>query len=56
MTSRDREAGRKDLRETIRPVSNEADQTGLAVYNADEKDLTVVLRMGERVIYKTIPM
>ena len=37
------------------PVSSEADRTGLAVYNADDKDLTVVLKMGERVLYKTIP-
>ena len=27
----------------------------MAVYNADDKDLTVVFRMGERVLYKTIP-
>ena len=38
------------------PVSSEADQTGLAVYNADDKDLTVLLRMGDRAVYKTIPM
>ena len=37
------------------PASSEADQTGLAVYNADDEDLTVVLRMGERTLYKTIP-
>ena len=37
------------------PVSSEADRTGLAVYNADDEDLTVVLRMGERALYKTIP-
>ena len=37
------------------PVSSEADRTGLAVYNADDKDLTVVLKMGERALYKTIP-
>ena len=37
------------------PVSSQADRTGLAVYNADDKDLTVVFRMGERVLYKTIP-
>ena len=36
-------------------VSREADQTGLAVYNAGDKDLTVVLRIGERALYKTIP-
>ena len=39
----------------IVPVSNQVDRTGLAVYNADDKDLTVVLRMGERALYKTIP-
>ena len=39
----------------LAPVSSEADRTGLAVYNADDKDLTVVLKMGERVLYKTIP-
>ena len=37
------------------PVSSEADRTGLAVYNADDKDLTVVLKIEERVLYKTIP-
>ena len=37
------------------PVSSEADRTGLAVYNAEDKDLTIVLRMGERTLYKTIP-
>ncbi len=37
------------------PVSNQVDRTGLAVYNADDKDLTVVLRMGERALYETIP-
>ena len=37
------------------PVSNEADQTGLAVYNAADKDLTVVLRMGDVAVYKDIP-
>ncbi len=37
------------------PVSNEADQTGLAVYNAADKDLTVVLRMGKRAVSKDIP-
>ncbi len=37
------------------PVSSQADRTGLAVYNADDKDLTVVLRMGERALYKMIP-
>ena len=31
------------------------DQTGLAVYNAADKDLTVVLRMGDGAVYKTIP-
>ena len=37
------------------PVSNEADRTGLAVYNADDKDLTIALRLGERALYKTVP-
>ena len=37
------------------PVSSEAEQVGVAVYNADDKDLTVVLRMGERALYKEIP-
>ena len=32
------------------------DQTDLVVYNAGEKDLTGGLKMGERVIYKMIPM
>ena len=37
------------------PVSSEADQVGLAVYNAADKDLTVVLRMGEVALFKDIP-
>lgn len=37
------------------PVSNQVDRVGLAVFNADDKNLTVVFRMGERVLYKTIP-
>ena len=37
------------------PVSSRADRTGLAVYNADDKDLTVMLRIEERELYKTIP-
>ena len=37
------------------PVSNEADRTGMAVYNADDEDLTVTFRMGDRAVYRTIP-
>ena len=37
------------------PVSNQVDRVGLAVFNADDKNLTVVFRMGERALYKTIP-
>ena len=37
------------------PVSSQADRVGLAVYNADDQDLTVVFRIGERALYKTIP-
>ncbi len=37
------------------PVSNQVDRTGLAVYNADDKDLTVALTMGARSSYETIP-
>ena len=37
------------------PVSNQVDRVGLAVFNADDKDLTIVFRMGERALYKTIP-
>ena len=37
------------------PVSNQVDRVGLAVFNADDQDLTVVFRMGERVLYKAIP-
>ena len=36
------------------PVSNQVDRVGLAVFNADDKNLTVVFRMGERALYKTI--
>ena len=37
------------------PVSNQVNRVGLAVYNVADEDLTVVLRMGERALYKTIP-
>ena len=37
------------------PVSNQVDRVGLAVFNADDKNLTVVFRMGERALHKTIP-
>ena len=37
------------------PVSNQVDRVGLAVFNADDKDLTVVLRMGDGAVYKDIP-
>ena len=37
------------------PLSSSADRVGLAVYNADDQDLTVVLRIGQQEIYKTIP-
>ena len=37
------------------PVSQQVERTGLAVYNADDKDLNVVLRMRDRALYKTIP-
>ena len=37
------------------PVSNQVDRVGLAVFNADDKNLTVVFRMGERALYKTLP-
>ena len=37
------------------PVSNQVDRVGLAVFNTDDKNLTVVFRMGERALYKTIP-
>ena len=36
-------------------VSSEADRTGMAVYNADDEDLTVTFRMGDRAVYRTIP-
>ena len=37
------------------PVSSRVDRVGLAVYNAGGEELTVVLRVGNRVLYKTIP-
>ena len=37
------------------PRKQSGRSAGLAVYNADDKDLPVVFRMGERVLYKTIP-
>ena len=37
------------------PVSSRVDRVGLAVYNADEEDLTVAIRLMDRSVYKTIP-
>ena len=37
------------------PVSSQVDRVGLAVFNADENDLDVVFRLGERAVYRTIP-
>ena len=37
------------------PVSSQVGRVGLAVDNADDQDLTVVFRMGERALYKAIP-
>ena len=36
-------------------VSNQADRTGLAIYNADDKDLTVTLAIGGVEVEKAIP-
>ena len=40
----------------IVPVSSRVDRVGLAVYNLDNKNLTVTFRMGEREVVKAIPM
>ena len=37
------------------PVSSRVDRVGLAVYNADDEGLTVVIRVGDMTVHKTIP-
>ena len=37
------------------PVSSRVDRVGLAIYNAGDEDLTVVLRVGNRSLDVTIP-
>ena len=37
------------------PVSSRVDRVGLAVFNVDDEDLTVVLRVGNRALHVTIP-
>ena len=39
----------------IVPVSSQVERVGVAVLNAGDADLTVVFRLGERGVYKTIP-